>query len=97
MLRRPPQKERQEAKDSFRFFRVGASPPTPRPSKTVPNIDDDDHCLQINDAPNNPNILSKALTMVEEQQLFGGAMVASIPAAWRNVSLVRQVPGEEIS
>lgn len=33
--------------------------------------------------------------MAEEQQLFGGAMVASIPTAWRNVSLVRQVPGEE--
>jgi hypothetical protein len=26
--------------------------------------------------------------------LFGGAIVASIPPSWRDVSLVRQVPGE---
>ena len=26
--------------------------------------------------------------------LFGGAIVSSIPPSWRDVSLVRQVPGE---
>ena len=27
-------------------------------------------------------------------ELFGGAIIASIPSTWRDVSLVRQVPGE---
>ena len=42
MLRRPPQKERQEAKDSFRFFRVGACRLHRGQANTILNIDDDD-------------------------------------------------------
>ncbi len=37
------------------------------------------------------NTLYKYHIMVD---LFGGAIVASIPPSWRDVSLVRQVPGE---